>query len=81
MIDPWNTMQLENIIKEYNKANKQDTANQCHALSAVLESRLNRFNNALKTTRSQCAASYISQIVNPITWAAQLERENSGFSM
>ena len=81
MIDPWNTMQLENIIKDTNKANKQDTANQCRAISTVLESRLNRFNNALKTTRSQCAASYISQIVNPITWAAQLERENSGFSM
>ena len=81
MIDPWNTMQLENIIKEYNKANKQDTANQCRARSTVLECRLNRFNNALKTTQSQCAASYISQIVNPITWALQLERENSGFSM
>ncbi len=81
MIDPWNTMQLENIIKDTNKANKKDTASQCRAISTVLESRLNRFNNALKTTRSQCAASYLSQIVNPITWAAQLERENSGFSM
>jgi hypothetical protein len=81
MIDPWNTMQLENIIKDTNKANKKDTASQCRAISTVLESRLNRFNNALETTRSQCAASYISQIVNPITWAAQLERENSGFSM
>jgi hypothetical protein len=81
MIDPWNTMQLENIIKDTNKANKKDTASQCRAISTVLESRLNRFNNALETTRSQCAASYISQTVNPITWAAQLERENSGFSM
>jgi len=74
-------MQLENIVKVISKANNQYTASQCDALSTVLERRKNRFNQTLKTTQSQCAASYSSQIVNPIKWAAQLERENSGFSV
>jgi hypothetical protein len=74
-------MQLENIVKVISKANNQYTASQCNALSTVLESRQNRFNQTLKTTQHQCVASISSQIAKPIMWAAQLERENSGFSM
>jgi len=74
-------MQLENNIKVISKAKNQDTASQCDAPAAMSEGRNNRFNQTLKTTQSQCVASILSQIVNPIMWAAQLERENSGFSV
>ncbi|MBT4662367.1 MAG: hypothetical protein HOC18_10755 [Candidatus Marinimicrobia bacterium] len=74
-------MQLENNIKVISKAKNQDTASQCDAPTAMSEGRNNRFNQTLKTTQNQCVASISSQIVNPIMWAAQLERENSGFSV
>ena len=37
--------------------------------------------NPLKTTRTQCVASFESQIAPPTMWAERLERENSGFSV
>jgi len=59
-------MQLENNIKVISKAKNQDTASQCDAPAAMSEGRNNRFNQTLKTTQSQCVASILSQIVNPI---------------
>jgi hypothetical protein len=45
-------MQLENIVKVISKANNQYTASQCNVLSTALESRQNRFNQTLKTTKT-----------------------------
>ena len=74
-------MHLEEQYKDSNKSNICMTQKQSLPINTPVVVDENTLVKTLKSTISQCAASFESQKATPIMWAGLLERENSGFSV
>jgi hypothetical protein len=74
-------MHSEDQYKTINKGTQQRTASQSATLNRMGGALDISFVLALKNNTNQCAASTQSQNCLPTSWASDLERENSGFSV
>lgn len=74
-------MHLEDQYKEVSKGIKKQTASQSHAQLCAVGAVLISLVQALNSDNDQCVASFESQNSLPTSWAGNLERENSGFSV
>jgi hypothetical protein len=74
-------MHLEEQYKDSNKSEICMTQKQSLPINTPVVVVGKPLVKTLKSTTSQCAASFESQKATPIMWAGLLERENSGFSV
>jgi hypothetical protein len=74
-------MHSEDKDKTYNKGMNQRTASQFDAQFSPAKVSIFSLVERLENNTIQCAASTQSQNCLPTSWASDLERENSGFSV
>ena len=74
-------MHSEDQDKTYSKGQNQRTASQFDAHFSVAKVSSYPLVERLENNMIQCAASTQSQNCLPTSWASDLERENSGFSV
>jgi len=74
-------MHSEDKDKTYNKGQNKRTASQFDAHFSAAKVSIHPLVERLENNTIQCAASPQSQNCLPTSWASDLERENSGFSV